>query len=160
MAFLQTFPGKHLCWSVFFKRNIRKTLQHRYFPVKIAKFLRTFFFYGNLPVVASWSQIYRSSHPKVFLRKQRCSENAQQIYRRTPMPRCDFNKVAKQSHFGMCVLLYISWLLSEHLFLRTLLDGWFWICDYYLLDGAHLVAVRGNFQPECVNEKSSTERHS
>ena len=28
--------------------------------------------------------------------KKRCSENMQQIYRRTPMPKCDFNKVAKQ----------------------------------------------------------------
>ena len=40
--------------------------------------------------------------------RKRCSENVQQIYRRTPMPKCDFNKVAKQllkSHFGMGVLL-------------------------------------------------------
>ena len=36
--------------------------------------------------------------------KKRCSENMQQIYRRTPMPKCDFNKVAL-SHFGMGVLL-------------------------------------------------------
>ena len=28
--------------------------------------------------------------------KKRCSENMQQIYRRTPMPKCDFNKVAFQ----------------------------------------------------------------
>ena len=28
--------------------------------------------------------------------KKRCSENMQQIYRRTPMPKCDFNKVALQ----------------------------------------------------------------
>ena len=28
--------------------------------------------------------------------KRRCSENMQQIYRRTPMPKCDFNKAAKQ----------------------------------------------------------------
>ena len=27
---------------------------------------------------------------------ERCSENMQQIYRGTPMPKCDFNKVAKQ----------------------------------------------------------------
>ena len=27
---------------------------------------------------------------------KRCSENMQQIYRRTPMPKCGFNKVAKQ----------------------------------------------------------------
>ena len=28
--------------------------------------------------------------------KKRCSENMQQIYRRTPMPKCDINKVALQ----------------------------------------------------------------
>ena len=27
--------------------------------------------------------------------RKRCSENMQQIYRRTPMPKCDFNKVLK-----------------------------------------------------------------
>ena len=26
--------------------------------------------------------------------RKRCSENMQQIYRRTPIPKCDFNKVA------------------------------------------------------------------
>ena len=29
---------------------------------------------------------------------QRCSENMQQNYRRTPMPKCDFNKVAKRPY--------------------------------------------------------------
>ena len=28
--------------------------------------------------------------------RKRCSENMQQIYRRIPMPKCDFNKVALQ----------------------------------------------------------------
>ena len=28
--------------------------------------------------------------------KKRCPENMQQIYRRTPIPKCDFNKVASQ----------------------------------------------------------------
>ena len=28
--------------------------------------------------------------------RKRCSENMQQIYRRTPMPKCDFDKVALQ----------------------------------------------------------------
>ena len=28
--------------------------------------------------------------------KKRCSENMEQIYRRTPMPKCDFDKVSKQ----------------------------------------------------------------
>ena len=35
--------------------------------------------------------------------KKRCSENMQQIYKRAPMPKYDFNKVA--SHFGVGVLL-------------------------------------------------------
>ena len=36
---------------------------------------------------------------------QSCSENMLQIYRRTPLPKCDFNKVALEIHFGMGVLL-------------------------------------------------------
>ena len=31
--------------------------------------------------------------------RKRCSENMQQIYRRTPMPKCDFNKVEKANSF-------------------------------------------------------------
>ena len=67
--------------------------------------------YGNLKKLLS----FRSSHPEVFLEKvvpkvcrkftgkhpyrsmifrRRCSENMPQIYKRTPMPKCDFNKVA------------------------------------------------------------------
>ena len=35
-------------------------------------------------------------HPfRGFLRR-RCSENMQQIYRKTPMSKCNFNKVASQ----------------------------------------------------------------
>ena len=29
---------------------------------------------------------------------KRCSENMQRIYRRTPMPKCNFNKDAKQRY--------------------------------------------------------------
>ena len=36
--------------------------------------------------------IIRSSHSGVL--RNRCFENMQQIYRRTPLPKCDFNKVA------------------------------------------------------------------
>ena len=43
--------------------------------------------------------ICRSSHPEVFLRK-RCSENMQLIYRRTPILKYDFNKVAKQLYWN------------------------------------------------------------
>ena len=39
---------------------------------------------------------YRNSPPEVLLGKVCCSENIQQIYRRIPMPKYDFNEVAKQ----------------------------------------------------------------
>ena len=68
---------------------------------------------------------------------ERCSDNMQQIYRRTPMPKCNYNKVEVQfqlsckatllkSHFGMGFLLYICCIFSKHLFLRTPLDSRFW----------------------------------
>ena len=35
-------------------------------------------------------------HPPLGVLRKRCFENMQQIYRRTPMPKCDFDKIAKQ----------------------------------------------------------------
>ena len=37
--------------------------------------------------------------------RKRCSENMQQIYRRTSLPKCDFNKVALQQDTW---LMYIT----------------------------------------------------
>ena len=34
--------------------------------------------------------------PPIGAPRKKCSENMQQIYRRTPMPKCNVNKVAKQ----------------------------------------------------------------
>ena len=34
--------------------------------------------------------------PSTGVFRKRCSENMQQIYRRTPMPKCDFNEFALQ----------------------------------------------------------------
>ena len=39
------------------------------------------------------SKIVQMQPPRGVLRKM-CSENKQQIYRRAPMSKCDFNKVA------------------------------------------------------------------
>ena len=72
--------------------------------------------------------------PKGVLKKK-CPENMQQIYRRTPMPKFDFNKVALQrtlqrtlkSQFGMIVLLQICCIFSGYLFLGTPLGGYFWL---------------------------------
>ena len=66
--------------------------------------------HGNLvSVLADYSKKYvafliRYIRYLYMLQKQppggvlskRCSENVQQIYRRAPMRKCDFNKVAKQ----------------------------------------------------------------
>ena len=41
----------------------------------------------------------RRSRPEVLLVKM-CSENIQQIYRRPPVPMCDFNKVALQLYWN------------------------------------------------------------
>ena len=35
----------------------------------------------------------KQKQPPRGVPRKRCSENIQQIYRRTPMPKCDFNKV-------------------------------------------------------------------
>ena len=51
-----------------------------------------------------------------------CSENMQQIYRRTPMPKWIYilrSNYNKKPHFGMVVLLQICYIFSEHLLLRT-----------------------------------------
>ena len=43
-----------------------------------------------------YSEVYSvQKQPFTGVFRKRCSENLQQIYRRTPMPNCDFNKVIK-----------------------------------------------------------------
>ena len=73
----------------------------------------------------------------------------QQIYRRTSMPKCDFNKVALhsfatllKSHFGMGVLLQICCIFSEDLFLRTPLGGCFCNCKVITNYCAKYVEIR------------------
>ena len=43
-----------------------------------------------------YDSIDQQKQPSRGVPRKRCSENMQQIYRRTTMPKCDFNKVAKQ----------------------------------------------------------------
>ena len=40
--------------------------------------------------------IHFQKQPSIGVFRERCSENMQQIYTRTSMPKCDFNKVALQ----------------------------------------------------------------
>ena len=41
---------------------------------------------------------YYSDQPSRGALKKRCSQNIHQIFRRTPMSKCDFKKVEKQLH--------------------------------------------------------------
>ena len=52
---------------------------------------------GNFEEVLQTIRLHRRQ-PSRAVYKKRCSENMQQIYRRTLMPKCDFNKVALQSY--------------------------------------------------------------
>ena len=45
-------------------------------------------------LIASVQYLEIQKQPPRGVLEQRCSKNMQQIYRRTPMPKCDFNKVA------------------------------------------------------------------
>ena len=49
---LANFTGKHLCWSLFLIKLQAFKVQHRCFPMKFTKFLRTKFYYRT-PLVAT-----------------------------------------------------------------------------------------------------------
>ena len=51
--------------------------------------------YPYLILRTVWHQNVQEQPSRDVLKK-RCSENMQQNYRRTPMPKGDFNKVAKE----------------------------------------------------------------
>ena len=97
---------------------IKKRLQSRYLPVNFAKFSRTppddyfekftlarlIYLQRVCPIHGDVKFQNNKTHEHADTQKQpsrgvlnkRYSENMQQIYIRTPMPKCDFNKVAKQ----------------------------------------------------------------
>ena len=65
--------------------------------------------------------------------RKRCFENMQQIYRITPISKCDlqlcFETLLKLS-FGMGVLLQIFCIFLKQLFVRTPLEGCFLVRNY------------------------------
>ena len=63
---------------------------------------------------------FQKQPPRGVLRK-RCSENVQQIYRRIPMPKCDFNKVAKE----LSQLSAVKELLQKSSIDKITTDGFF-----------------------------------
>ena len=65
--------------------------------------------------------------------RKRCSKYMQQIYRRTPIPKCGFNKAAKQLYRNHTLAWKICCIFSEHLFLKTPLDGCFCIWQVVII---------------------------
>ena len=66
---------------------------------KILRFFPEHSFWITLvTATSSFSQCLNAiqKHPSRGDLKKKRPENVQQIYRRAPMPKCDFNKVAKQ----------------------------------------------------------------
>ena len=78
----------------------------------------SWFLFSKILLDQIWREIVRKQPSRGVLRK-RCSENMLQIYR-TPMPKCDFNKVAKQLYWSHTS----AWVFSCKL--REPLDGCFW----------------------------------
>ena len=95
--------GSFLCTEVFRTLTcfLPKALQDRFFS--------RFSHFGTL----------EAAFQRGVVRK-RCSENMQQIYKKTLMPKCDFNKVKK----------LICCIFSEHLFIRTPMEGCFCNIQY------------------------------
>ena len=76
-------------WPLLFSRWL---LSFAYCLLLFASFPRYFLLF------ACYYLLFQKQPSRGVLRK-RCSENMQQIYRRTPMPKYDFNKVAKQLYW-------------------------------------------------------------
>ena len=72
--------------------------------------------------------------PSIRVLKENGSKNMQQIHRRTPMRKHDFNKVSTllKSYFGMGILLQICCIFSEHLLLRTSLNDCFRVLHIFV----------------------------
>ena len=55
----------------------------------------------DLSDIIVWEQLHNTQKPSRYVLIKRCYQNMQQIYWRTPIPKCDFNKVAKHTSLGV-----------------------------------------------------------
>ena len=109
-AFLQFIRlGWYFCWEdkkmynkdicnhkISFKWNI-----HCHFSKLLTIIFHWYIFRNNLIFYTFSALIFKGQkQPSRGVLKKSCSGSMQQIYRRTPMPKCDFNKVAKQLYWN------------------------------------------------------------
>ena len=100
--------GKMQFWR-FQKWNLKEVQYYKVGHIIVAT--------TSISYVFSNEFIIQKQPPKGVTRES-YSENMQQIYRRTPMPKCDFNKVALQLYWNHT----LAWVLSCKIccmFLRT-----------------------------------------
>ena len=123
-----------------FRSNVIRTTEWERLPSLSWYFFSKVPFWNYLISYVQLCSSYVQSSQAGVLRK-RFSENMQQIYWRTPMPKCDFNKVALQLYWNHTSTWVFSCKFSDHLFLRTRPDGCFWKFfrnDYEALWQRHL----------------------
>ena len=102
--------------------------------------MQSFWFLKNVSLLCfneSWKHVsvklryYYQKQPLRGVLEKRCSKKMQQICRRKPIPKVQFQWSCKATllkpHFGMGVLLWICCIFWEHLFLGTPLGGCFCI---------------------------------
>ena len=81
-------------------------------PTNSARFLRT-------PILKDICQ----RQPSIGVLIERCSENIQQIYRGTPMPKCDFSKFVKELYWNYTSTLVFCCIFSENFFPKNTSRG-------------------------------------
>ena len=96
---------------------------------------------SDVLIVVMWPKwVHKHLQPPRGVPRKRCSENMQQIYRRTPMP---------------SVLLLICCIFSEHLFVRTPLGGCFWTWKFSQYRSNHW-RCSWNLNQSFANSREST----
>ena len=78
-------------WGLFLNRYVNTCLENRAYI-----YLKGNRIFLNTHIVRRFKSIYLDDQNQSFrgVLKKKGSENMQQVYTRTPMPKCDFNKVA------------------------------------------------------------------
>ena len=91
---IMVFRNVTYLYSLIIHWNEIIILSNRRVYKTLYTFILKYISQGCQPSLAIQKQPYKS------LLRKRCSENMQQIYRRTPMPRYNFNKIALQLYWN------------------------------------------------------------
>ena len=95
-------------------------------------------------MVLDWN-FHLQKQPSGVVFRKRCSENMQQIYKRTPMSKCDFNKVAKQLHWDHTSVSVLSCKFAAYFWitfsLKTPSESCFCICMSISISNVHKIQM-------------------